>query len=68
MGFQLVSGSLVPLGVGEGGEELVSELGPGISVVLKCEAVIEPFPHVAAPFLDQGALDQGESKRDPGQE
>ena len=52
MSFQLVSGSLVPLGVGEGGEELVGELGSGVSIVLKCEAVVEPFSHVAAPFLD----------------
>jgi hypothetical protein len=52
MGFQLVSGSLVPLSVGEGGEELVGKLGPGVSVVLECEAVVEPFSHVTAPFLD----------------
>jgi hypothetical protein len=52
MGFQLVSGSLVPLGVGEGGKKLVGELGPGIPVIFECEVVIEPFSHVAAPFLD----------------
>jgi hypothetical protein len=52
MGFQLVSGSLVPLGVSEGSEELVSELGSGVPIVLECEAVVKPFSHMAAPFLD----------------
>ena len=66
MSFQLILGSLVPLGVGEGGEELVGELGPGIPVVLECEVVVEPFSHVATPFLDQGALDQCEGECDSG--
>jgi hypothetical protein len=52
MGFQLVSGSLIPLGVGEGSEELMGELGPGVPVVFECEAVVEPFSHVTTPFLD----------------
>jgi hypothetical protein len=51
-GLQLVSGPLVLLGVGEGSKELMGKLGLGISVVFKSEAVIEPFSHVAAPFLN----------------
>jgi len=28
---------------------------------------IQPIPHVSGPFLNQGALDEGEGKSNPGQ-
>jgi hypothetical protein len=50
--FQLVSCSLVSLGICEGSEKLVGELNPSVSVVFEGEVVVEPFPHMPAPFLD----------------
>ena len=67
--FELVSGSLVLLGVCEGRCELCGELVPGILDIINAGMLlIQPVSYLSSPFLDQRSLDQREGEGNPGKE